>query len=120
MKEETRLDVVTITINGEQWVRASSVVPPPTIGGDPPYTGCMLIETVTKYFIGTVVAVLPQEIVLSDACWVADTGRYHKLLAEGGDSNTEFEPCPDGLVIVGRGAIVSAQAYAHGNVRTAK
>jgi hypothetical protein len=80
----------------------------------------MVIETVTKYFIGHVEEVTKHEVILRDACWVADTGRYHKFLADGQDNNTEFEPCPDGLVIIGRNSIVSAQAYKHGLRREVK
>jgi hypothetical protein len=107
-----------LTINGETWVRKSEVSP--VSDGAPPYFGVMLVETVTKYFVGLVEAVLPGEIVLRDACWVADTGRYHKLLANGGDDKAEFEPCQDGAVIIGRGSIVSAQPYKHGLIRVVK
>ncbi len=107
-----------LTINGERWVRMADI--PPVSTDTPPYMGVMLIETVTKYYVGLVEAVMPQEIVLRDACWVADTGRYHTLLATGGDSNAEFEPCPDGVLIIGRGSIVSAQPYRHGLIRVCK
>jgi hypothetical protein len=107
-----------LDINGERWVRARDV--PPVSADTPPYIGVMLIETVTKYYVGLVEAVMPQEIVLRDACWVADTGRYHVLLASGGDSNAEFEPCPDGVCIIGRGSIVSAQPYRHGLIRVVR
>lgn len=109
---------IYLTINGERWVRERDV--PPVSADTPPYMGVMLIETVTKYYVGLVEAVMSQEIVLRDACWVADTGRYHKLLADGGDANAEFEPCPDGVCIIGRGSIVSAQSYRHGLIRAAK
>lgn len=85
------------------------------------YHGVMLIETVTKYYVGEVIDVQPQEIILRDACWVADTGRYHQLLVTGdGGQYTEFEPCPDGIVMIGRGSVVSAVPYNHGLIRVAR
>jgi hypothetical protein len=119
--EKTMVDTAEhteLTINGERWVRAADI--PPVSTDTPPYMGVMLIETVTKYYVGMVVAVLQQEIVLRDACWVACTGRYHKMLAEGPDGNAELEPCPAGLVVIGRGSIVCAQPYPHGLIRVAK
>ena len=88
---------------------------------EPPYGGVMLIETVTKYFVGEVVSVHPQEIVIRDACWVANTGRYNEFLSTGdGGEYAEMEPCPEGPVLIGRGAIVNAQSYPHGLIRVVK
>ena len=71
-----------------------------------------LIRTVTHINIGTVIAVGPNEIVLMNASWVADTGRYHNALVEG--TLSEVEPYPDGQeVIVGRGAVVDATRWLH-------
>ena len=65
-----------------------------------------LIRTVTMIDTGRLVAVTSQELVLEDAAWVADTGRFADAVkkAEFG----EVEPFPDGLVIVGRGALIDA------------
>lgn len=65
-----------------------------------------LIRTVTMIDTGRLVAVTPHELVLEDAAWVADTGRFATAVA-----NAEFgevEPFPSGKVIVGRGAIIDA------------
>lgn len=51
-------------------------------------------------------AVFPQEIVLEDAAWIADTGRFSDALTSM--SFQEVEPFPDGKVIVGRGSVVDA------------
>lgn len=65
-----------------------------------------LIRTVTMIDTGRVVAVMEHEIVLEDAAWIADTGRFSQALetAQFG----EVEPFPDGRVIVGRGSIIDA------------
>ena len=65
-----------------------------------------LIRTVTMTDTGRLVAVTDQELVLEDAAWIADTGRFSDALkkAEFG----EVEPFPDGRVIVGRGSVIDA------------
>lgn len=65
-----------------------------------------LIRTVTMIDTGRVVAVTESEIVLEDAAWIADTGRWADALASSEFS--EVEPFPAGRVIVGRGAIIDA------------
>lgn len=65
-----------------------------------------LIRTVTMIDTGKLVAVTPQELVLEDAAWIADTGRFAQAVeaAEFG----EVEPFPPGRVIIGRGSIIDA------------
>lgn len=65
-----------------------------------------LIRTVTMIQTGRLVAVTPQELVLEEAAWIADTGRFSDALKTGNFS--EVEPFPDGQVIVGRGAVIDA------------
>jgi hypothetical protein len=65
-----------------------------------------LIRTVTMIQTGRLVHVTPQELVLEDAAWIADTGRFADALKAC--EFDEVEPFPDGQVIVGRGAIVDA------------
>ena len=65
-----------------------------------------LIRTVTMMDTGRLVAVTDQELVLEDAAWIADSGRFSDAL-EKCDFN-EVEPFPNGRVIIGRGAIIDA------------
>jgi hypothetical protein len=65
-----------------------------------------LIRTVTMIDTGRLVAVTPQELVLEDAAWIADTGRFSDAIKAA--SFNEVEPFPDGRVIVGRGAVIDA------------
>ena len=65
-----------------------------------------LIRTVTMIDTGKLVAVTDQELVLEEAAWIADTGRFADALLKG--VYGEVEPFPDGQVIIGRGAIVDA------------
>ena len=67
-----------------------------------------LIRTVTHYLVGRLVWAGPAELVLEDAAWVADTGRYSVALAKG--ALNEVEPIP-GPVVVGRGAVVDAAVW---------
>jgi hypothetical protein len=67
---------------------------------------CYLIRTVTMIDTGRLVEVTPHELVLTDAAWIADTGRFADALKSL--QFLEVEPFPDGRVIVGRGAVIDA------------
>ena len=65
-----------------------------------------LIRTVTMIDTGVLVAITDQEIILRDASWIANTGRFSAAL-ESCDFS-EVEPFPDGLVSIGRGAVIES------------
>jgi hypothetical protein len=64
------------------------------------------IRTVTFHYTGRLVEVFEHELVLEDASWIADDGRFADAVAKG--AFNEIEPYPVGRVIIGRGAIVDA------------
>ena len=67
-----------------------------------------LIRTVTMIDTGRLVAVTEHELVLEDAAWIADTGRFADALTSA--NFAEVEPFPDARrVIVGRGSLIDAQ-----------
>lgn len=66
------------------------------------------IRTVTMYIVGKLELITDKELVLSDASWVADTGRFHNALKTG--ELNEVEPFIND-VIVGRGSIVDATIW---------
>lgn len=77
------------------------------------------IRTVTNYLTGTLVRVTSKELVLKDAAWIADTGRFMNVLRDG--TTKEVEPYPDGEeVVVGRGAIIDAVTWKHSLPREQK
>ena len=65
-----------------------------------------LIRTVTMIDTDKLVAVTEHELVLEDAAWIPDTGRFSEAIKKA--QFKECEPFPSGRVIVGRGAIVDA------------
>ena len=69
-----------------------------------------LIRTVTMIDTGRLVQVTEHELVLEDAAWIADTGRFAQAVekAEFG----EVEPFPAGRVIIGRGSVIDAVTIA--------
>lgn len=69
-----------------------------------------LIRSVTHYYTGRLVSVFRQELVLEDAAWIADTGRFSNALKSG--NLNEVEPM-SGRVVVGRGAIIDASIWEH-------
>jgi hypothetical protein len=72
-------------------------------------------EVGKKYFIRTVTMILCGEctgdyldvIVLKNASWVADTGRYQQALQSGNFSEVELYPS-ESEVIVGKGGLIDA------------
>lgn len=69
-----------------------------------------LIRTVTVYVVGKVREIVGDFIVLDDASWIGDTGRFSEALAKG--TLNEIERVPDGQ-IVSLGAIADAQPWCH-------
>lgn len=80
----------------------------PVLGKPHPYElgKHYLIRTVTMIDTGRVVTVTETEIILEDAAWVADTGRFSAALNTS--EFNEVEPFPDGQVIVNRAAVIDA------------
>jgi hypothetical protein len=65
------------------------------------------IRTVTHHYTGRLVAVGEYELVIVDAAWIADDGRFTQAVLSG--SFNEIEPYPDGVtVMIGRGSLLDA------------
>ena len=67
-----------------------------------------LIRTVTMIQLGKLIKVTDKELVLSEACWVADTGRFSEALKEGSLKEVEMFRRN---VIVSRGGIIDATEW---------
>lgn len=70
----------------------------------------VFIRTVTMYHTGRIVGIDDKFIVLEDAAWVADTGRFSDALKTG--ELCEVEPV-DGRVLVSLGAVVDIFEWNH-------
>lgn len=90
-----------------------ALLPPSAITPDHPYPvgSNVFIRTVTLYYTGKLVRVHPGELVITDAAWVADTGRFHVALMTG--TLNEIEPFPDGEVIVPRSGLIDVCRWNH-------
>jgi len=86
--------------NGAQAVSGTSL----QIGGK------YLIRTVTYHLIGKVVAITATDVVLEEASWLADSGRFGECLSSG--KVNENEPIP-GRHIVFRGSMIDAAEWKH-------
>jgi hypothetical protein len=64
------------------------------------------LRTATYHLTGRIVEVGTSEIVIEDAAWIGDSGRFMQAVESGEFS--EVEPFPEGKVIVGRGALIDA------------
>lgn len=70
------------------------------------------IRTVTMSLTGKLVFVGDKEIVLEDAAWIADTGRFANALKKG--VFDEVEPFPKNRRVgIGRGSIVDFVEWEH-------
>lgn len=78
----------------------------------------VLIRTVTMIQTGRIVAAGTDWIELSDAAWIADTGRFSEALKSG--TLNEVEPYSKGRCVVGRGAIVDVADWTHDLPRAVK
>lgn len=100
----------SIKIDEVEYVRKDSVKTiEPVLEGDfqPFEIGAVyLIRTVTMIDTGRVVAASHRHIVLEDAAWIADTGRFADALQKC--QFNEVEPFPDGRVIINMGSYIDA------------
>ena len=80
---------------------------------------CYFIRTVTMALLGRLIQVTDRELVLEEASWIADTGRFADFLQGKFKNELEVEPFPD-KVIVGRGSIVDACAWQNKLLREQK
>jgi len=67
-----------------------------------------LIRTVTMIQLGKLKKVTDKELLLSEACWVADTGRFNESLKKGTLKEVEMFQRD---VIVSRGGIIDATEW---------
>jgi hypothetical protein len=97
-------------------VTATAEQQSPDLGLDPGATDpwkvgtCYFIRTVTMFLVGRLVWFGDRELVLDQASWIADTGRFYDALSTGRLSEIEPFPRP---VIVGRGSIIDATEWTH-------
>lgn len=101
----------SVTIDGKEYIAKSECEKVKKIEGcssDNPFMEIgksYFIRTVTHYFTGRLIWVGEKEIVLEEAAWIADTGRFHQFI--DGKTVNESEPFPKGAqVVVGRGSII--------------
>lgn len=66
------------------------------------------IRTVTMHLHGLLIDVTEKELVLTQAAWIADSGRFWNFITRRSKPN-EVEPFDkNAVVIVGRGALIDA------------
>ena len=78
----------------------------------------VFIRSVTHHYTGRLVGVYPDALVIEEAAWIADDGRFHEALATG--ALAEIEPYPDGPRILGRGALLGVGGWPHPLPRAVK
>jgi hypothetical protein len=106
MKKETLLELIGLAV-GENGKMDDS---PFEIGKS------YFIRTVTYHVIGTVESIKGPFLVLSEASWIADSGRFSKAISEGELSEVEYV----GEMIVNTSAIADATRWNHKNPKVTK
>jgi xanthine dehydrogenase molybdopterin-binding subunit B len=112
-------DIKTIEINGVAYVRADQASQFAARTGESLYTlgRAVFIRSVTYHYIGRIVYLDDREMVLGDASWIGDSGRWHHALTTG--ELADVEPYP-GLVSISRAAIVDVSPWLHDLPREVK
>ena len=80
----------------------------------------VLVRTVSYFLIGEIVRIDQGFLMLSEASWVADTGRFHEALQNGTLNEVEPVLTKDGCAEVSLGAIVDVFTWDHALPRAAK
>ncbi len=65
-----------------------------------------MVRGVTMYQVGRLVSIDQHELILEDAAWIADTGRFNEAVKSG--VFNEVEPYAAKRIAVGRGQISDA------------
>jgi len=108
----------TLKIDEVEYVRADSIRPLGNTAGTPFEVGkAYLIRTVTMALTGRVVGIVGTFLVINEAAWIADIGRFNEALKTG--KVNEVEPA-DGNVFVGLPAIIDVYEWNHALPRLAK
>ena len=77
---------------------------------------CYFIRTCSYHWTGRVTAIRGRFLLLADAAWIADSGRFHEAITTG--ELGEVEPVTD--VIVNIDSITDALLWVHDLPRTQK
>lgn len=110
-KEVKTIDIESLTIKEIKHIQ--SLLKGPSENSHPYKVGKnYFIRTVTHHLTGELIKVTAKELVLLNAAWIADDGRFHDALKTG--KLNEVEPFPPTLeVIVGRGALIDCVEWTH-------
>lgn len=101
-----------IVLNGVEYVRADQVVVSLPQNPEHPLTvgNAIFVRTVTGYYTGRLAEITATDLLLAEAAWIADTGRWNNALVTG--QLDDVEPYPD-PVSVSRGSVVDVTTWNH-------
>ena len=104
----------SINVNGVEYVKAKGmkkelVISDKTIEMPFQIGASYYMRTVTYHLVGTVKQIIGKFLVLKDASWVADSGRFMNAIKEGTLSEVE----PVGTAYISTDAITDAFPWTH-------
>ena len=104
-------NIETITINDTQYVKLSEVQTVEQVEGEFLTIGKKyFVRTLSYHYVGVLKGLNDNSMVLGDASWVADSGRFNQALANGTLSEVERYP---GDVILNRNVVVDSSICSH-------
>lgn len=106
--KENEMDLDNLTIKEIKHIQ--SLLKEPEVSSPYQVGKPYFIRTVTHHYTGLLVGVTPKELILEDAAWIADDGRFMNALKDG--TLNEVEPFQD-TVVIGRGAVLDATIWRH-------
>lgn len=111
------MDIDSLTV-GEAKQLAQMFGAQPAVGHPYKIGQAYHIRTVTHHYTGRLAEVYEYELVIDEAAWIADDGRFEAALRTG--VLEEIEPFPGGRAIIGRGALIDASEWMHDLPRAVK
>jgi hypothetical protein len=73
----------------------------------------VIVRSVTHYYTGRLARVAGGFLILENAAWIADAGRWATTLEQGVESLKEIEPFPVGEVFVALGGVIDIAEWQH-------
>jgi hypothetical protein len=112
IKKERNMDIEKLTL-GELREIARIAGSPCRDNTPLPVGKNVIVRCVTHYHTGRLARVTGGFLILEDAAWIADAGRWATTLERGAESLKEVEPFPAGEVFVALSGVIDVAEWQH-------
>jgi hypothetical protein len=108
--EDNMIDINQLTLGQIKEIQALAASPAQPQSTAYEVGKCYLIRTATYHVVGRLARITDSDLVLENASWVADSGRFHNALRDGKLNEVESFVRP---VIVSRGGLIDGTEWIH-------